>query len=311
MSGGAEVSVVIPAYQASGDITVALDSVFAQRCPGVDVLVVNDGSPDTAQLEAVLAPYASRIRYIVQPNLGASAARNAGIRAARGQYVALLDADDRWEPEFLARQLEYLAAHPACDLVYCDARISGDSPLAGRRFMERAPSKGDVTLVGLIEQRCNIMLSTVVVRRDVLVAAGLFDERLRRGQDFDLWLRLLSRGARIHYQRLVLAERRVRAGGLSGDRLAELQRPAAVLAQFGRETELDERTRAVLDGRVSALMDEIQIERGKRRMAEGKFAEALCHLRASSRQSVKLRMTRFALTIAPQLARTTYLRLRS
>ena len=130
------VSVIIPAYRASGDIAVALDSVFAQTFPHFEVIVINDGSPDTAELEAALEPYRSRLRYIVQPNRGAGAARNTGIRAARGRYLAFLDADDRWHRDFLRRQTWLLDACADCDLVYTDASISGDTPLAGRRFME-------------------------------------------------------------------------------------------------------------------------------------------------------------------------------
>src|SRR5262249_50917765 len=154
-------------------------------------IVVNDGSPDTPDLLAALAPYSARIRYIeLATNRGAAVARNTGIRAARGRYVAFLDADDRWLPEFLARQVAHLEGDPTCTLVYADAVVSGESTLAGRRFMEDAPSDGAVTLLSLIEQRCNVILSTVVARRDAVVAAGMFDEGLRRGQDFDLWLRL-------------------------------------------------------------------------------------------------------------------------
>src|ERR1051326_3122222 len=188
------VSVIMPAYRASADIPDALASVFEQSFSSFEVVVVDDGSPDGAALRAALAPLRSRILYIEQPNRGAGAARNAAIRASRGRYLALLDADDRWARDFLRRQVWYLDANPQCALVYCDPILTGDTPLAGSRFMERAPSSGEVTLLTLIEQRCNIILSTVVARRDAIVEAGLFDESIRRGQDFELWLRLALRG---------------------------------------------------------------------------------------------------------------------
>jgi glycosyltransferase involved in cell wall biosynthesis len=187
VAGRPAVSVISPAFRASADIAVALDSVFAQTFPHHEVIVVNDGSPDTAELETALKPYRTRIQYLVQPNRGAGAARNTGIRASKGRYLAFLDADDRWTPDFLERQLAYLEGHSTCDLVYADALLSGESTLAGRRFMDTAPSEGDVTLLSLVQQRCNIVLSTVVVRRSIVVKAGLFDETLRRGQDFELW----------------------------------------------------------------------------------------------------------------------------
>ena len=304
------VSIVIPAYRASRDIAVALDSVFAQTAADFEVIVVNDGSPDTPELEAALESYAGRLRYIVQENQGAGAARNRGIREARGTYVALLDADDRWLPPFLQRQISYLDAHPECDLVYCDAIITGESALVGRRFMDTAPSHGDVTLFSLIAQRCNIILSTVVARRTTLLEAGLFDEAIRRGQDFDLWLRLAQRGATMHYQRHVLGERRVRADGLSGDPIAELQRAIAVLERFGRRPDLDLPTRTAVRMRLMALVDRMEIEHGKRRILEGNFAAARYHLSAPKQQPIKLRIARLALRVAPRLLRAFCLRLR-
>src|SRR5262245_41583681 len=93
------VSVIIPAYRASRDIADALDSVFAQRFSNFEVVLVDDGSPDGDELVAAIEPYRSRIEFMRQPNQGAGAARNAGIRVACGRYLAFLDSDDRWEPE--------------------------------------------------------------------------------------------------------------------------------------------------------------------------------------------------------------------
>ncbi len=304
------VSIVIPAFRASRDIATALDSIFAQTFVDFEVIVVNDGSPDTAELETALQPYTARIHYIAQENRGAAAARNVGMREARGAYIALLDADDRWMPEFLERQVSYLDSHPSCDLVYCDAIVSGESPLAGRRFMDTAPSTGDVTLHSLIAQRCNVILSTVVARRKALVGAGLFDETIRRGHDFDLWLRMAHQGATLQYQRLVLAERRARADGLSGDSVSELQRAIAILERFGRRDDLQPSARTAVRMRLLALADRIEIEQGKLRLIEGDFAAARYHLSAPKRQPVKLRLARLGLLIAPRLVRSYCLRLR-
>jgi glycosyltransferase involved in cell wall biosynthesis len=290
---------------------VALDSVFAQTFSAFEVIVVNDGSPDTRELEKVLEPYASGIRYVALPrNRGAGAALNVGISRARGRYLAFLDADDRWHPEFLERQLRFLEASPSRDLVYADALISGDSPLAGHRFMEQASSEGDVTLRALIEQRCTIILSTVVVRRAAIDRAGTFDETLRRGHDFDLWLRLARTGASMHYQRVVLAERRVRADGLSGDSIAELERALNVLDHFGHRHSLDAEIRTALRARALKLVDQLEVEQGKRRFLEGNFAAARYHLAASRERSAKVRLALVALKVAPRLVRATYLRLR-
>lgn len=142
--------------------------------------------------------------------------------------------------------------------------------------MEAAPSCGEVTLESLISQECNIALSTVVARRSAVVDAGLFDEDLWRGQDFDLWLRLALRGVTMRYQETVLAERRVRADGLSGDSVAEIQRAA-------RARSLRPRVRARSRG---------------------------AHDAARAHDGWKLRLALVALQVAPRLARAAYLRMR-
>jgi hypothetical protein len=152
------------------------------------------------------------------------------------------------------------------------------------------------------------MLSTVVVRRAWLVNAGLFDETLRRGQDFDLWLRLSLGAMMMRYQRAVLAERRVRAGGLSGDALAEIARALHVLDRFGRAHALDSDARTALRIRTMALVDRLEIEQGKQRIAEGNFAAARYHLTAASARPWKLRLALMGLQVAPRLLRSAYLK---
>jgi hypothetical protein len=154
------------------------------------------------------------------------------------------------------------------------------------------------------------MLSTVVVRRAPLVEAGLFDEGLRRGQDFELWLRLALRGMPMRFQQAVLAERRVRADGLSGDAVAEIQRALNVLDRFGRSHVLDHEARTALRIRMMALVDRLEIEQAKLRIVEGNFAAAGYHLNAARERPWKLRLALVALQVAPRLLRGAYIRLR-
>ena len=88
------VSLIIPAYNVAAFISETLASVFAQTFTDFEVIVVNDGSPDTEELERELARFIARVNYVKQENRGASAARNAGLRTPRGEFVAFLDADD-------------------------------------------------------------------------------------------------------------------------------------------------------------------------------------------------------------------------
>jgi glycosyltransferase involved in cell wall biosynthesis len=297
-------SVIVPAFNAAADIPAALASVFAQSFAAYEVIVINDGSSD--DLESSLRPFRDRILYIEQPNRGAAAARNAGIRAARGRYVAFLDADDVWHRDFLERQIGYLDSHPECDLVYSDALISGDTPLAGRRFMEGAPSREPVTLLSLLNLESHVLTSTVVVRRDKVMEVGLFDEALHRGHDYELWLRLTLNGACLAFQRDALAERRARPASLTGDTLTELQRPLAVMSRFAQRTDLPGEARVALQRSMVQMGDAVEVEMGKRRLLEGNFDAARHHLGATRRRSLKLRLALLGLRFAPGLMQRLY-----
>src|SRR6516165_2038844 len=122
------VSVIIPAYNSAAHIRETLESVLSQTYHNFEVILINDGSPDTEEFERAIAPYRDRIIYISQENRGPSAARNAGIRRARGEYLAFLDSDDVWSPTCLAAQVELaLSRQPSCDLVYSDVLVYSDS----------------------------------------------------------------------------------------------------------------------------------------------------------------------------------------
>src|SRR2546430_792308 len=135
------ISVIIPAYKTAHLIAGCLDSVFSQTFQDFEALVVNDGSPDTPELETVLQPYMERIVYIRQPNKRAAGARNTAIQQARGEFLAFLDSDDSWLPDHLASQMKLVDADPSLDLVYSNALLIGN-PDRKRELMERCPSTG-------------------------------------------------------------------------------------------------------------------------------------------------------------------------
>lgn len=302
------VAVVIPVYRAAF-LDEALESVFRQTHPPDEVVIVDDGSPDTRVLGAAMAPHSDRLTVVRQANRGAAAARNAGISAATADLVAFLDADDRWLPGFLEDQLRFLDASGGADLVYADATVIGDTPAAGRTFMTMCPSRGPVTLESLLAQQCTVLTSTALVKRWLVLEAGGFDVALRRGQDFDLWLRLVSRGARIDYQRRVLALRRLHGDNLSGTRLNELERALHVFGKAMRTLPLTARERGVAERRVRELQGELARERGKARLASGEFGEALRAIDEALRvlPSWKLKAARLGVRIAPHLVRRLYL----
>lgn len=302
------VSVIIPAYQVAQYIGATLDSVLAQTFKDYEIIVVNDGSPDTEELEKVLAPYRDRIFYLRQENQGLSGARNTGIRAARGKYIAPLDADDLWDPEHLAAQLAVLEADPSLDVVYADARIFGDVPEAGRTLMELSPSADEVTFERLITRQCTVHICVTVCRRETLLRAGLFDPDLRRVEDIDMWLRIARQGGRIAYQRRVLGHYRRHAGSLSSDPVAMLETFLAVLAKTARDPHLTAAQREVLERQCAVERARLELQKGKNALLAGDAKAATNHLTRANTQykSLKLATVLMLLRVAPGFLRALY-----
>jgi glycosyltransferase involved in cell wall biosynthesis len=268
------VSVVIPAYNTAEYIGDTLSSVLAQTFTDYEIIVVNDGSPDTPALELAIAPYRNRIHYIVQENRGLSGARNTGIAAARAPFIALVDSDDVWESNYLAHQLALLHERPELAIVYPNAITFGDPMRAGQLFMDLHPSSGPVTFERLLRQECNVMVS-VLARRDVLVAAGLFDESLRSSEDFDLWLRVVKGGWKIGYHREPLVRSRLRSSSLSADGVSMCQHIVRVLDKVQREMSLTSSEINLLTERRAYFAALLRLHQGKRAFFAGDHKDAV------------------------------------
>ncbi len=307
------VSVIIPAYNVAPYIGETLDSVFAQTFADYEVIVINDGSPDTEELERTLARFIDRINYIKQENRGASAARNAGLRAARGELVAFLDADDLWLPSYLDEQIKFILERN-CDLVCADAEVFSDSSNDEKTYMESlmadAPPTGDVTFLGLLGAEQSLITSGVVVRRTLVIDVGLFDEALRNSQDFDLWLRLARKGTRMAYQRRVLLRYRSRDNSLSGDEVNVHRRELRVLEKVQREYDLSPAERAEVVSVIESRRAVLEFELGKLYLARGEFARARESFGKANRlrRSLRTRVAVWSSRIAPRLMQTLYVR---
>ena len=161
------------------------------------------------------------------------------------------------------------------DVVYADALLYGDSPLAGRTFMEVQPSRGEVTPEDLLAVNVTVLTSTVVARKHPILEVGLFDESLRRGHDFELWLRLAKHGARFAYQREVLAKHRVVKTGLSGDTISQLKRTLSVLEIVGSRSDLSASEKAALRLSANRTLARLAVEDGKALLLSKDFDGAL------------------------------------
>jgi hypothetical protein len=303
------VSVVIPAYNAAAHIRETLDSVFAQTFTPCEVIVVNDGSPDTVELERALEPYAGRVVYVRQENRGPSGARNAAITRARGEFVALLDSDDLWLPSYLTEQMKLLRDDPSLDLIYADAELFGDSPLAGRTFMQTAPSRGAVTFESLARWECTIITSCTVARRQALVEAGLFDEEFIRSEDFHLWLRLAHRGARLAYQRKVLARHRLHGTSLASDRQRMVESQIEVLRKIAGTLTLSREERRLIETQIASCRAHLTLEEGVRQFVAGQYAQAAEAIARANEffRSRRLRAALLGLRASPRLLHRIYL----
>ena len=307
-----KISVIIPAYNVAPYIGETLRSVFAQTFTDFEVIVINDGSPDTEEFERVLTPFRERLRYLKQENRGASAARNAGLRAARGEFVAFLDADDLWLPNYLEDQLAVIRERK-CDLVCADALIVGESPDAGRTYfeavMEAAPPR-EVTFLDLLSGERSLITSGVLVRRERVLEAGLFDEQLRNAQDFDLWLRLARSGTRLAYQPRVLLKYRARLNSLTGDPINSHLRELLIFEKVEQSYGLTPEERAEVDPVIRKRTALVQYELGKLYLLPGDFTRAREAFAISNRlrPNMKTRGALWFARLAPTLMRAIYVR---
>ena len=293
------VSVVVPSHNTAEFIAECLDSVFAQTWLDFEIIVVNDGSPDTAELERVLAPHRERIVYVRQENRGLSGARNSGIRLARGEYVAFLDSDDCWPPDYLSSQMQLFRRNPGLDLVYADATLFSSGPLPRQTFMQA--SAPPTTLDDLLSEGGQILPSGTVVKKRAIVEAGLFDETLRRCEDLDMWLRLAGRDAKIAFQGNVLFLRRVHGSALTSDEQKMVSNLIRVLTKVDR-AQLSLRGLESLDKQLIQARGELGLMQWRKHLVEGNAAAASEDLTAAHAffRSPKFALALLGLRFAPR-----------
>ena len=197
------VSVVIATYNMGRYLPRAVQSVLTQSYPNIEVLIVDDGSTDDTPAIVRQWDADTRVRVTRQANAGQARARNQGVAASRGRFVAFLDADDEWLPNKLERQMPLFAARPGLGVVYSDfERMDADGgplPKGDPVPMYRGWVSGALLINNFVS------FQTAVVRRECLERHGAFDQTLGMGIDYDLWLRLSA-----HYQFDFIAEPTVR-----------------------------------------------------------------------------------------------------
>lgn len=187
-SGPPLVSVIIPTYNRAEWLRQALESVFVQTWRDFEVIVVDDGSTDSS--EQVVADCGDRVQYIRQENGGAANARNRGVTAARGEWIAFLDSDDLWLPHKLDRCMDRIRRDSKTVFVF-HPMVEIDENGGVVRGRSKRPAEGRV--LDRLFAHCFVHTPTVVVRRDVLDEAGGFDPALEVCEDYALWIRIASK----------------------------------------------------------------------------------------------------------------------
>jgi len=182
------VSVIIPTYNNASFLGEAVESVLSQTYKKIEILVVDDGSTDTTA--QVIEKYKEQVRYLYKENGGVSSARNRGLEEARGEWVAFLDADDLWLPDKLQSQMEPMIQNDRVGIVTCGAMMINEEDQMIDQFMIPDYRNRENLLKSLYKENVISGGSQVLVRKKCLERVGNFDESLKCGEDWDMWLRI-------------------------------------------------------------------------------------------------------------------------
>ena len=294
------VSVVIPVYNGANYLREAIESALSQAYPNLEVVVVDDGSTD--ETWAIIQSYGARVVGLRKENGGVASALNAGIRRAQGPLVAWLSHDDIFLPGKLARQAEFMLAHPEAALCYTDFEIIDAT--GARLATVRTPWEPARALPGAFLRDMYINGSTTMLRKTCFEQCGGFDERLAHTQDLEMWLRLAEQGELGHLPEVLIQSRsHAGQGSLNFEHQIEEEHAlfAALFERLGPERFFpalagiaDARER-LARGR-EWFADALRRRRGWRRFALEQYRMALA-LRPSLRLQGKILWTRAGMAL--------------
>jgi GT2 family glycosyltransferase len=240
-------SIVIPAYQAASFVAGAVESALAQTLAAREIIVCDDGSTD--DLAAALAPYAEEVVLIRKENGGLASARNAGAQVASGTFIAFLDADNSFLPDYLHALSELVTARPDLDIVTTDAYLELDGRIYARYYWGKARFVTADQRRGIIHQ--HFIFGNGAIRRDALLAVGGYDETVV-AEDTDLFTRMILGGSRAGLVDEPLCIYRIRATSLSSNRPRMLRAAAEVLEHVRSHPSLTSAERRYLESQLAA-----------------------------------------------------------
>lgn len=247
------VSVIIPTYNTARYLPEAIESVLKQTYQDFEIIVLDDGSNDNTK--EIVMKYndniKNKIRYIYQENKGVAVARNTAIKNARGEFIALLDADDKYYPNRLEEGIKVIGSNPGIGLVHADdMETFEDGKCIGTPKRNKRVLSGYI-FKNLFTHKANISSPTVLVRKECFDKVGLFDENLTRlgCEDREAWLRI-AREYRIEYINKVLAYYRHQRAGLSKNREKMMRGRYYVVDKFFSQGYVSKSLRRIALGRI-------------------------------------------------------------
>jgi len=248
-------SVIIAAHNAAPFIADAVSSVLTQTLPPFELIVCDDGSSD--DIGSALQSYRSELELIRREHGGEGAAKNTAARAASGDFVAILDADDVFLPERLEALGELAAARPDLDILTTDAWVEAEGRNMGRAYNHGWRFEAADQRKGILDR--NFVFGHVAVRRDAFLSAGGFDESILWTTDWNCWMRMIFAGSRVGLVDEPLSRYRLHPKALSSQRAAMLRGRLMTLKK-ARTLDLRPEERRILERAIAARAREAEVE---------------------------------------------------
>jgi glycosyltransferase involved in cell wall biosynthesis len=294
-------SVIIAAYQAADTIGEAIESALGQDPSPLEVIVCDDGSTDG--IENAVAPYRDRIVFLRQENGGEASAKNAAARAASGDFVVILDADDVFLPGRLAALGELAASRPDLDIITTDAYLEVGGAVVRRCYTDSFAFVFDDQRSGILRE--NFIFGHAAVRRERLLASGGFDEAIRWTTDWDCWLRMILDGSRAGLVHEPLSRYRLHAGSLSSRREQHIAGRLATIEKALGRSDLSGPERAVARATMERNLGALRLVRARAALIERRPDARRLALEVvfGSGHGLRTRMKALAAALAPSQAR--------
>lgn len=266
------VSIIIPTFNYAGYIRETVESALAQTYKHVEVIVIDDGSTDDTREVISDLIESNRLKYFYQDNRGLAAARNTGIRIAKGKYISFLDSDDLISPKKVEVQAESLEGRQEYGVAFSDFRYFADSDKT-HLILPRVRYSGDPTLRMII---CGevMPIHSALIRRDVLKETDWFDESLESCEDYDFWIRLKVRNIKFLYIDEVLALYRLHSNQMSRHRIRHYQVHLELLNRYKQYDPEGARLSLAKYGRLigNQFIYQNQMEEGRRYLRKYLFS---------------------------------------